>query len=109
MTTIFKAIANFFTNVSDKVFVIIAGAFFFLVFFGPIAIAGYMDTHYSTTAEVLSVEDEVILVDGAGYVWGVTNRPDLHKGDFVKISFDNNCTDYTRNDDIIIKVKKLDN
>ena len=109
MTKIIKAIANFFTNASNTIFTVIAGIFFFLVFFGTLAVAGYMDTHYSTTAEVLSVEDEVLLVDGAGYVWGVTNRPDLHKGDFVKVSFDNNCTDYTRNDDIIIKVEKLDN
>lgn len=75
-----------------------------------LAIGGYMDTHYTTTAEVFNVEDnEITLIDGAGYLWAVTDRPDLHRGDFVKIKFDNNTTDYTRKDDIIISVKRLDN
>lgn len=74
-----------------------------------LGIAGYMDTHYTTTAEVYSIEDNsVILVDGAGYLWEVVDRPDLKKGDFVKIKFDNNTTGYTRNDDIILSVKPLD-
>lgn len=81
-----------------------------IVIVGLLSITGYMDTHYTTTAEVYSIEDNsVILVDGAGYLWEVTNRTDLAKGDFVKIKFDNNCTDYTRNDDIILSVKRLDN
>lgn len=72
-------------------------------------IGGYSDTHYTTTAQVLSNENNsVLLVDGAGYVWEMTDRPDLHKDEFVKIYFDNNTTDYTRNDDIILKVKLLD-
>ena len=75
-----------------------------------LGVGGYADTHYSTTAEVFSVDNnEVILIDGAGYLWAVVDRPDLHKGDFVKVYFDNNTTDYTRNDDIILKVKVLDN
>ena len=74
-----------------------------------LGIAGYMDTHYTTTAEVYSIEDNsIILVDGAGYLWEVVNRTDLKKGDFVKIKFDNNTTEYTRNDDIILSVKPLD-
>lgn len=75
-----------------------------------LAIGGYSDTHYSTTAEVFLIEgDEVTLIDGAGYLWTVTDRPDLHQGQFVKIKFENNCTDYTREDDTIISVKTLDN
>lgn len=70
---------------------------------------GYIEEHYSTIAEVFSIDnDEVILIDGAGYLWTVVDRPDLHKGDFVRVYFDNNTTDYTRNDDIILKVKLLD-
>lgn len=81
-----------------------------IVIVGLLSITGYMDTHYTTTAEVYSIEDNsIILIDGAGYLWEVTNRTDLAKGDFVKIKFDNNCTDYTRNDDIILSVKRLDN
>lgn len=71
---------------------------------------GYVETHYDTVAEVLSTEDNsVLLVDGAGYVWEVTDRPELHKGDTVEIKFFNNTTDYTREDDEIIKITLLDN
>lgn len=84
--------------------------FTFVVIFLILGFAGYMDTHYNTTATVYEVNgNEVTLIDCAGYVWGVTDRPDLHVGEFVKISFDNNCTDYTREDDIIVTIKKLDN
>ena len=75
-----------------------------------LGIAGYVDTHYSTVAEVYSVEDNsILLVDGAGYVWEITDRPELHKGDMVKVKYFNNTTDYTREDDEIIKVTLLDN
>ena len=68
---------------------------------------GYAETRYNTTAKVYKqVDNELLLVDGAGYVWAVTDRPDLSIGDIVTIYFDNNCTDYTRKDDIILKVKK---
>lgn len=85
-----------------------------LIFVGTLvlilAIGGYSDTHYSTTAEVFQIEgNEVTLIDGAGYLWCVTDRPDLHQGQFVKIKFENNCTDYTREDDTILSVKALDN
>lgn len=81
----------------------------FVIITAILGVSGYIETHYDTTAVVLSNENnEVILVDGAGYVWGVTNRPDLHKNDFVKIKFFNNCTDYTREDDEILNVKVLD-
>lgn len=74
-----------------------------------LGVAGYSETHYSTVAEVLSVEDNsILLVDGAGYVWEITDRPEFHKGDMVKIKFFNNTTDYTREDDEIIKVTLLD-
>lgn len=74
-----------------------------------LAIGGYSDTHYSTTAEVFQIKgNEVTLIDGAGYLWGITDRPDLQQGQFVKIKFDNNCTDYTREDDTILSVKVLD-
>ena len=75
-----------------------------------LGVAGYSDTHYSTVAEVYSVEDNsILLVDGAGYLWEITDRPELHKGDMVKVKFSNNTTDYTRKDDKIIKVTLLDN
>lgn len=80
------------------------------ILIGLLGTTGYVETHYETVAEVLSTEgNSVLLVDGAGYVWEVTDRPDLHKDDFVKIKFFNNTTDYTREDDEIVKITLLDN
>ena len=65
---------------------------------------------YDTVADVLSTENnEVLMVDGAGDVWAVSARPDLNEGDFVRIYFDDNGTDYTKRDDVIVKLEKLDN
>lgn len=72
--------------------------------------SGYSDTHYSTTATVSSVEDnKVTFVDGAGYVWVIYDGERYGKGQFVELKFYNNTTDYTREDDEIVKVKILDN
>lgn len=80
--------------------------FIILVFFP--SLGGYFDTHYSTTATVLNVDDtSTTFVDCAGYLWAV-NDTDYHKGQTVKIKFFNNCTDYTREDDEILNVKLLD-
>ena len=71
-------------------------------------IGGYSDTHYTCQADVYSVDDSgTIFIDGAGYLWEVSNT-NYYKGETVKIKFNNNCTDYTRNDDIILKVIKND-
>lgn len=81
-----------------------------LFFIIVIGFCGRMESRYSCVATVLSNEDNtVLLVDGAGYVWELVNRPEFKKGDFVTIYFDNNYTDYTREDDTVLKVKPLDN
>ena len=75
----------------------------------PLLFAGYADTHYSTVAEVYSVDaTETIFIDGTGNLWAVKDTT-YKVGEFVEIKFNNNRTDYTRNDDIIVKVTKLDN
>lgn len=72
-------------------------------------VGGYCDTRYNTVATVMSVDENgTTFVDGAGYVWAVSDV-NYHVGQFVKLYFDNNTTDYTRNDDIIVRVKILDN
>lgn len=74
----------------------------FLLFIG-----GYCDTRYSTTAKVLDIDKtSTTFVDGAGYIWAV-NDTNYQKGQFVKLYFFNNTTDYTREDDIIVKVKPI--
>lgn len=92
----------------NKVYDFIIGVIVIVFLLALLIIGGWCDTRYSTTAEVLSTDDTVVLVDGAGYVWEVTDRPDLHRGDFVKIKFFNNTTDYTREDDEILDVILLD-
>lgn len=75
---------------------------------GVLIISGYSDTHYSCQADVYNVNDtSTVFIDGAGYLWEVSDT-NYHKGETVKIKFDNNCTDYTRNDDVILKVIKND-
>lgn len=75
-----------------------------------ILFASYEDTHYHTTAKVYQAEDtEFLFIDGTGNVWAVTSTEEYRVGEFVELYFDNNRTDYTRNDDIIIKIKRLDN
>lgn len=75
---------------------------------GVCMIGGYLDTHYTCQADVYEVyDDSTVFIDGAGYLWEVYDI-DYHKGQSVKIKFSNNCTDYTRNDDIILGVTKID-
>ena len=92
--------------------VIILSLLIVAVVFGmllPLVWCGYQDTHYETTAKVYSVDDAgTLFIDGAGYLWEVYDT-DYKVGEFVTLTFDNNMTDYTRNDDIITKVKTLDN
>lgn len=84
-------------------------AILIVIVIGILLIGGYSDTHYSVQADVYQIDNNsILLIDGAGYIWEVTDRPDLcHKGQSVKIYFNNNCTDYTREDDIIERVKVL--
>lgn len=68
-------------------------------------LGGWSDTHYSTTAKVyMKDNNSTLMVDGAGDVWEVVDRDDLPLDSFVTISFFNNGTDYTREDDKIIKI-----
>lgn len=80
-----------------------------VIVIGILLLGGYSDTHYSVQADVYQIDNNsVLLIDGAGYIWEVTDRPDLYyKGQSVKIYFNNNCTDHTREDDIIERVKVL--
>ena len=69
------------------------------------AVTRVNENEYSTTAKVFSVsEDGTQFVDGAGYVWEVSDT-NYAENTFVKINFDNNGTDNNRLDDIIISVK----
>lgn len=103
-------VRDFFNNLPSLLAPFVALLFSVAFIMGLLMTTGYFDTHYTTIATVLKNENNsTFLVDGAGYVWEVVDRPELHKGDFVEIKFFNNTTDYTREDDEIIKITLLDN
>mgnify|MGYP003297289369 CR=1 FL=1 len=78
-----------------------------LLFIAILAFADTYQTRYTQYATVLSVnENETFFVDAIGDVWSIYNT-DYHKDEIVKIKFFNNCTDYTRTDDVILKVKRV--
>lgn len=75
---------------------------------GVPAIADTYQHNYTQICEVYKVTDEVtIFVDPAGYLWDIYDT-DYHVGDFVKIYFHDNFTDFDREDDIIKKVERVD-
>ena len=87
-----------------KVIVILVTIVFILL---VLAISGYADTRYSTRAQVLSVNNtSTLFVDTAGYVWEVSDT-NYTKGQSIMLYFYNNTTDYTREDDIIVKIKPI--
>ena len=91
-----------------KVKEIILGVVFCIVFFGAIAFGDTYQSYYKQYATVSRVEDDyTAFVDAIGDEWIVTDT-DYTKGENVKITFYNNHTDRTREDDIIVKVKRVD-
>ena len=97
------------TPVFNRVATIVLGIMIFATLLLVHAKCVEMDSNYSTVATVYSVDDtSTIFIDGAGYLWEVYDT-DYKTGEFVTLYFDNNRTDYTRNDDKIVKVKNLDN
>jgi hypothetical protein len=52
--------------------------------------------------------NETVFVDATGNVWAIDATDEYNEGDTVIITFDDNGTDYTREDDIIIEIKKAE-
>lgn len=64
--------------------------------------------NYTQICDVYSVEGNTTLfIDPCGYLWEV-NDNNYVEGETVKISFHDNFTESTREDDIIKKVKRVD-
>lgn len=79
-----------------------------IVFFVLPAIADTYQHNYSQICEVYSVEgNTTVFIDPVGYLWEV-NDTDYVKGETVKLYFHDNFTEYTREDDIIKNVKRVD-
>ena len=72
------------------------------------AIGETIQHNYSQICEVYMVTDsDTIFIDPVGDLWSVTDT-NYKKGETVEIQFHDNFTDYTREDDIIKKVKRVD-
>lgn len=52
--------------------------------------------------------NETVFVDATGNVWFIDATDEYSEGDTVIITFDDNGTDYTIKDDIIIEIKKAE-
>lgn len=52
--------------------------------------------------------NETVFVDATGNVWSIDATDEYNEGDTVIITFDDNGTDYTIEDDIIIEIKKAE-
>ena len=85
---------------------ILIGVLCFSAFVMFLAVPSVITSRYSTTAIVFEVTaDGTTFVDGAGYMWEVTDT-DFEKDQFVTLKFFNNHTDSTREDDEILRVIK---
>lgn len=70
------------------------------------SITGYIETHYTREAKVTEVTGENIVVeDTTNNVWSFEGDGFI-VGDKVTLKMDNNCTDNTIYDDVIVKVEK---
>ena len=52
--------------------------------------------------------NETVFVDATGNVWAIDATDEYSEGDTVVITFDDNGTDYTREDDVIVKIDKAE-
>ena len=89
----------------NKFLVLCVGVFMLI---GMPMIADTYQSYYTQYATVLKVtENETFFVDATMNVWNVYDT-DYHENDTVKIKFYTNHTDYTREDDKIISIKRVD-
>ena len=87
-------------------FLIMCVAVFMLI--GMPIIADTYQSYYTQYGEVYLCDvNETLIVDATGNIWSVYNT-ELNEGDTVKMKFYTNHTDYTREDDKIISVKRVD-
>jgi hypothetical protein len=85
---------------------IIIGTIVFIVL--P-AIADTYQSYYTQYGEVYLCDiNETLIVDATGNIWSISATDEFNEGETVKIKFYTNHTDYTREDDEIISIKRVD-
>ena len=90
----------------NTLLVIIVGIIVFLVL--P-AIADTYQSYYTQYGEVYLCDiNETLIVDATGNIWSISATDEFNEGETVKMKFYTNHTDYTREDDEIVKIKRVD-
>lgn len=93
----------------EEILEIIFGVIIFGILFIVLpGIGGYIETHYTREAKVVSIENEIIVVeDKIGMLWEFEGDS-FEINDDVKMKMFNNYTDETIKDDEIISIKRVD-
>lgn len=91
---------------SIKNFVVMCVAVFMLI--GAPIIADTYQSYYTQYGEVYLCDiNETLIIDATGNIWSVYDT-ELNEGETVKMKFFTNHTDYTREDDKIVSIKRVD-
>ena len=80
------------------------GVLFFVLFFGAMGVAGYIENHYTMEGTVDYYKGEKCVIDKMGEAWSDDRVEEYNIGDDVVITFDTNTTDNTRYDDVVTKI-----
>lgn len=95
-----RRIRRMIQNIVDGILV----AFCFIIIPG---VAGLIESHYSYDGIITEVNGSDILIeDITGNLWEI-EQADYKVGDRVRVTFNTMHTDNTRQDDTIVKVKKI--
>jgi hypothetical protein len=88
-------------------FLVMCVAVFMLI--GAPMIADTYQSYYTQYGQIYVCDiNETVIVDATGNVWSIDATDEFNEGDTVKMKFYTNHTDYTREDDAIVKIKRVD-
>lgn len=78
-----------------------------IIISGLVIFNGSVQYNQYATCTVTDI-NETVFVDATGNVWSIDATDEYDEGDTVVITFDDNGTDFTREDDIIVKINKAE-
>jgi hypothetical protein len=105
-----KAIAVMFNDILNNTIlggIITMGILTSIIISALVMFNGSIQYNQYATCTVTDI-NETVFVDATGNVWAIDATDEYNEGDTVVITFDDNGTDYTREDDIIIEIKKAE-
>jgi hypothetical protein len=105
-----KAIAIMFNDILNNTIlggIITMGILTSIIISALVMFNGSIQYNQYATCTVTDI-NETVFVDATGNVCAIDATDEYNEGDTVIITFDDNGTDYTKEDDIIIEIKKAD-